>query len=720
MSRYLPFVACGLLVFAGSAYAQTPCPEGTLWEPYTEICAPVRDVRTDFLPLVRTSGAVHSDAPVPAGGMAAGVEYGSGELVAMESGRLHTRMFVYPDGLERSAPLPAWLYTTATSRVDNGLELLAMYSEDQGPGHLGLFAWTCLPDFPCPNGDTAIDWQWSRPLPELACNITQIVDQGGHAQKQLYYANHSDRLDNGSPPLWKSAVYLWDYCDAAWDLAWEHLYRQDKSDCSIPGATCAWWGPSVEIFGDAMYPEIGELGFEDSLLYHDGSWSRLLPPEAEFRDPADPALGTLTPWQVFHLEPNRSYGVGNRFNVNDAPVIEDQTPIETAQGEAVAIDTDVLIISDADVDPAYHVDFKLTVYGGNDFTYLDEELTPDPDFTGTLTVPVSVNDGAAESATFDLRIVVARDDGVPVITAQAALSTPADTALLITLADFAVADSDSSYPDDFTLTVHDGANYTRVGNVITPATGFSGLLTVPVTVSDGTADSPVFNATVSVLVENKVRPVIEGQQPIETLERTPVEITLADLSIIDPDSDTTDLSIRVLDGSDYHRTGNTVTPEPGIVGALDVGVVASDGELESDLFNLVISVIADTVPPEITVLGTASVTIQLGDYYSDVGATAIDNVDGDISDRIAVDNPVDTSSAGTYTVSYRVEDLAGNEASATRTVIVQAAVPPPPTNHSSGGGGGGFSLWLLILNLIVGANSRRRKTRTSASIMRDT
>jgi hypothetical protein len=168
--------------------------------------------------------------------MAAGIEYPSGQLVAMDSGRLHTRMFVYPDGLERSDELPAWLYTTATSRVDDGLELLAMYSETLAAGYLGLYSWTCLPDYPCPNGDTARDWQWSRALTELSCNISQVVDQGGHAQKQLYYANHSDRLDNGTPPLWRSAAYLWNYCDAAWDLAWEHIYRGEKLDCSIPGA----------------------------------------------------------------------------------------------------------------------------------------------------------------------------------------------------------------------------------------------------------------------------------------------------------------------------------------------------------------------------------------------------------------------------------------------------------------------------------------------------
>jgi PKD repeat protein len=93
-------------------------------------------------------------------------------------------------------------------------------------------------------------------------------------------------------------------------------------------------------------------------------------------------------------------------------------------------------------------------------------------------------------------------------------------------------------------------------------------------------------------------------------------------------------------------------------------------------------------------IGAATVTVQLGAVYTDAGATATDNVDGDISDRITVVNPVDTSIAGTYTVSYSVEDNAGNSASATRTVIVESAPPPPPPPRSSGGGGA-TSIWLL-------------------------
>jgi hypothetical protein len=75
--------------------------------------------------------------------------------------------------------------------------------------------------------------------------------------------------------------------------------------------------------------------------------------------------------------------------------------------------------------------------------------------------------------------------------------------------------------------------------------------------------------------------------------------------------------------------------------------------------------------------------------------------DGDLTDSIIVDNPVDTGQAGIYTITYTVEDTAGNTAQAQRTVAVQAAPPPPPV--SSGGGGGSIGL-AELLALVLAAS----------------
>ena len=76
-------------------------------------------------------------------------------------------------------------------------------------------------------------------------------------------------------------------------------------------------------------------------------------------------------------------------------------------------------------------------------------------------------------------------------------------------------------------------------------------------------------------------------------------------------------------------------------------------------------------PPVILLVGEPEVTLLKGEGYEDLGATAFDDIDGDISDQIVVSGlPVDTSIPGVITITYTVSDLSGNEASKTRTVTV--------------------------------------------------
>ena len=80
----------------------------------------------------------------------------------------------------------------------------------------------------------------------------------------------------------------------------------------------------------------------------------------------------------------------------------------------------------------------------------------------------------------------------------------------------------------------------------------------------------------------------------------------------------------------------------------------------------------DTTTPIITLNGDAAVTLTVGTAYTDAGAKASDNIDGDISANIQTAGTVDTTTAGTYTLTYTVSDAAGNKTIATRTVTVAA------------------------------------------------
>ena len=79
----------------------------------------------------------------------------------------------------------------------------------------------------------------------------------------------------------------------------------------------------------------------------------------------------------------------------------------------------------------------------------------------------------------------------------------------------------------------------------------------------------------------------------------------------------------------------------------------------------------DVTIPVISLVGDASASLEAGAVYTDAGATATDNIDGTITSSIVTVNPVDTTTVGTYTVTYNVSDAAGNDAAAvTRTVEV--------------------------------------------------
>ena len=82
----------------------------------------------------------------------------------------------------------------------------------------------------------------------------------------------------------------------------------------------------------------------------------------------------------------------------------------------------------------------------------------------------------------------------------------------------------------------------------------------------------------------------------------------------------------------------------------------------------------DTVPPVININGAASVTVELGDTYTDAGATASDANDGDLT--VTTTSNVDTTSVGSYTVTYTATDLSGNTASRIRTVEVVDTTAP--------------------------------------------
>jgi hypothetical protein len=132
---------------------------------------------------------------------------------------------------------------------------------------------------------------------------------------------------------------------------------------------------------------------------------------------------------------------------------------------------------------------------------------------------------------------------------------------------------------------------------------------------------------------------------------------------------------------------------------------------------ITVTAAADLIPPVITLMGDNPLDLTVGDTYTDPGATAFDDVDGDLTEDIILGGDVvNTTVPGTYLVTYNVMDAANNSAvEVTRTVNVNLLDLPCAYVAIDPGGnslltGSTFSNGLIITN-----NSQGNSQITSVS-----
>jgi len=142
----------------------------------------------------------------------------------------------------------------------------------------------------------------------------------------------------------------------------------------------------------------------------------------------------------------------------------------------------------------------------------------------------------------------------------------------------------------------------------------------------------------------------------------------------------TDAGATATDAYDGDITSSIVTQsnvDTAIVGVYTVTYNVSDasGNAAVELIRTVN--VVDTTLPVITLLGDNPATLEVGDTYTDAGATATDSYDGDVTSSIVTVSSVNTAIVGVYTVAYNVSDASGNEAiTVTRTVnVVDTTLP---------------------------------------------
>jgi hypothetical protein len=166
-----------------------------------------------------------------------------------------------------------------------------------------------------------------------------------------------------------------------------------------------------------------------------------------------------------------------------------------------------------------------------------------------------------------------------------------------------------------------------------------------------------------------------GGESSTSVDRTPPVITVTGSTTVNHEQGTTysDQGATATDAVDGAVSVSTSGSVGAAAGTYTLTYTATDSAGNSATATRTV-IVADTTAPEITLTGAASITIEEGTPFTEPGVSAMDTVDG----SVAVTTTGSVGSAvGTYELTYTATDAAGNVATATRTVIVEASPPGP-------------------------------------------
>ena len=218
-----------------------------------------------------------------------------------------------------------------------------------------------------------------------------------------------------------------------------------------------------------------------------------------------------------------------------------------------------------------------------------------------------------------------------------------------------------------------------------------GALEVRVVADDGSdVPPPVGAANGATLHKRLLVEVVDDMPPVISLVGdNPLVLNVGDV-YTEPGATALDNEVTALDSADIVIDSSGVNTSA--VGDYEVtyDVTDASGNAATTVIRTVSVVSADTTPPVITLLGDNPLLLLVGDTFVDPGATAVDDVDGDITANIVVGGDVvNTNVEGNYTVTYTVSDASGNPAQEARTVTVSAEPPPPPASSDMSVDGSG-------------------------------
>ncbi len=111
-----------------------------------------------------------------------------------------------------------------------------------------------------------------------------------------------------------------------------------------------------------------------------------------------PSGDSLAPAQVFIITVADS---------NDPPIITGQVPLATQQDTPITLELADFTVEDEDATDTYPSGFSLQALNGNNYSLSGlTTIVPSQEFSGTLTVPITANDGESTSAAYNTIVVV--------------------------------------------------------------------------------------------------------------------------------------------------------------------------------------------------------------------------------------------------------------------------------------------------------------------------
>jgi hypothetical protein len=297
--------------------------------------------------------------------------------------------------------------------------------------------------------------------------------------------------------------------------------------------------------------------------------------------------------------------------------------------------------------------------------------TVDANTIGTYTLTYSVSDSTGNAAIPVTRTVIVSDTGSPVI----------------------------SLIGNQTINLQTGDTYNEQGATATDSVDDDATLSAAIVIT-GTVNTSI-NATYTLtysVSDSAGNAAISVTRAVNVADTgTPVISLIGNQTINLQKGDTyNELGATATDAVDDNATLTANIAQSGVVNTSTIGTYTRTYNVSDSAGNAAITVtrtiiVSDTGIPVITLNDSSIINHEQGTPFTDPGATALDSVDGDMGTFFAPET-VNTSLAGTYTLTYNISDGAGNAAiQLSRDVIVDDTIAPVITiigsasiNHEQG------------------------------------